>query len=157
MLFLYSLLAVCIMNQFVLTSSSHPGHDAGISGFEKCGDISSASGGFFFSHLCAMLNGFPAGSNPRAKYICCSRLKECIRVSREHPMITRSDQWLLSHHTPGWLFVQFWCVHGRRCCGFPKGQETISEILPLSRLPTCMPLIQFLMGFGRGHVWQTTK
>ena len=48
-----------------------------------------------------MLNGLPAGSNLRAKSICCSRLKERIRVGREHPLITWSDQWLLTHHALG--------------------------------------------------------
>ena len=48
-----------------------------------------------------MLYDFPAGSNPCAKLMCCSHLKECIRVGREHPLITMSDQWLLSHHAPG--------------------------------------------------------
>ena len=76
------LLAVCIMNQVVLTPLLHPGHAVRFSGFAKCGDISCASGGFFFSHLCTMLNGFWAGSDPRAKSICCGRLKECIGVSR---------------------------------------------------------------------------
>jgi len=94
-------LAVCIVDQFVLSPSSHPGHATRIRGLKKCGDIGSASGRFLFSHLCTVLNGFPAGSNPCAKLVCCSCLKVSIWVCRKHPLITGSYYWSLSHHPSG--------------------------------------------------------
>jgi len=37
----------------------------------------------------------------RREAIRCGRLKESIRICREHPLITRSDQWFLCHHLVG--------------------------------------------------------
>ena len=98
--FLCPFLAVCIVNQFVLRPSPYPGHAPRFSGWKNVVILAVPREDYFFSHLCAMLNGFLAESNPCAKLVCCSRRKECIRVGREHPLVTRSDQWLLSHHAP---------------------------------------------------------
>ena len=119
--------AVCIMDQVVLMPASYLSHAVRVRGWENRRDISCAPGGLFFGHLCTMLNGFLAGCNLCTKSVCCCRLKECIRVIREHPLIAGSDQ--------GFCAIMWLAVIRSRACSLAVCSDLVCPWTSLLQAP----------------------